>query len=144
MPTSFDIVEELALTTVNDYKLLKLYNKSQEGFKKWCDAFLISAVPKFYECYQDLSYDLSKREFEADLTNLEISILADFWIKEWMNREVQNSTQMENKLNINSSFTSHSAAQNLKERKDFLNGLREKAHQRITEYQLQNLDKIQF
>lgn len=144
MPTSFDTVEELALTTVNDYKLLKLYNKSQEGFKKWCDAFLISAVPKFYECYQDLSYDLSKREFEADLTNLEISILADFWIKEWMNREVQNSTQMENKLNINSSFTSHSAAQNLKERKDFLNGLREKAHQRITEYQLQNLDKIQF
>ena len=144
MPTSFDAVEELALTTVNDYKLLKLYNKSQEGFKKWCDAFLISAVPKFYECYQDLSYDLSKREFEADLTNLEISILADFWIKEWMNREVQNSTQMENKLNVNSSFTSHSAAQNLKERKDFLNGLREKAHQRITEYQLQNLDKIQF
>lgn len=45
MPTSFDNIEDLALVTVNDYKLLNLYNKNKDQFNQWVDGFLISAVP---------------------------------------------------------------------------------------------------
>lgn len=85
MPTSFDQVIDLALVTVDDYKLTKLYNQSQEGFQKWCDGFLLSAIPNFFQCRQSLDYDLTTRQFVSELTNTEISILADLWIIEWVN-----------------------------------------------------------
>ena len=85
MSTSFDQVIDLALVTVDDYKLVKLYNQSQEGFQKWCDGFLLSAIPNFFQCRQSLDYDLSTRQFVSELTNVEISILADLWIIEWVN-----------------------------------------------------------
>ena len=50
MATSFDIVEDRALMLVDDYKLTKLYNKSEDNFKKWCDGFLINAIPNFIRC----------------------------------------------------------------------------------------------
>ena len=83
--TSFDQVIDLALVTVDDYKLVKLYNQSEQEFKKWCDGFLLSAVPNFFQCRQSLEYDATTRQFVSDLTNIEISILADFWIIEWVN-----------------------------------------------------------
>ena len=85
MPTSFDQVIDLALVTVDDYKLVKLYNQSQQGFQKWCDGFLLSAIPNFFQCRQSLDYDLTARQFVSELTNTEISILADLWIIEWVN-----------------------------------------------------------
>lgn len=140
--TSFDIIEDLALVGVDDYKLLKLYNQSEEGFKNWCDSFLIKAIPNFYQCKQNLDYDLTNREFLSDLTNLEISILADLWVIEWMLREVQNSAQIQNKLQTSGGFKNHSSAQNLKEKSSYLDGMREKVRQKITEYQLQDISDI--
>lgn len=140
--TSFDVIEDLALVGVDDYKLLKLYNQSEEGFKNWCDSFLIKAIPNFYQCRQNLDYDLTNREFLSDLTNLEISILADLWVIEWMLREVQNSAQIQNKLQTSGGFKNHSSAQNLKEKSSYLDGMREKVRQKITEYQLQDISDI--
>lgn len=85
MSTPFDKVIDLALVTVDDYKLVKLYNQSEEGFNQWCDGFLLSAIPNFFQCNQSLDYDVNAREFVSDLTNVEISILADLWIIEWVN-----------------------------------------------------------
>lgn len=134
MATSFDAVIDLALNTIDDYKLGKLYNQSKEGFKKYCDGFLLSAVPNFYRCRQPLDYDAEAREFAADLSSLEISILADLWIIEWFNREYRNSAQIANKLNVASSFTSHSAAQNLKEKVSTIQWLRESVDKKISKY----------
>lgn len=142
MPTSFDKIIDTALLTVNDYKFLKLYNQSQEGFQKWCDGFLMSAIPNFFQCRQSLDFSLENREFVNDLTFTEISILADFWIIAWLDREIQDSSQIQNKLNIASAFTSHSPAQNLKEKLGLSNTLREKVYQKIVDYQIQDLDNI--
>lgn len=140
MATSFDTVIDLALITVNDYKLGKLYNHSQEGFQKWCDGFLIRAIPNFYECNQDLGYDSDLRVFFADLTPMEISILADFWVFEWVRREIDNSAQLQTTLQVSSAFTTHSPSQNLKEKLNLADEMREKAHQKIVQYQLQNVN----
>ena len=87
--TSFDIVIDLALTTINDYKLKKLYNISRDGFQTYCDSFLIRAIPNFVRCKQPLTFDIESRSFEADLTQMEISILADLWVIEWFNKEIK-------------------------------------------------------
>lgn len=139
--TPFDEVIDLALVTVDDYKLVKLYNQSEEAFKKWCDGFLISAIPNFFRCRQSLEYDATTREFVSDLTATEISILADLWIIEWFNRETQRSDAIQALLQ-SGSFKTHSAAQNLKEKGLYLDALYERVNQKITDYQLQDIENI--
>lgn len=136
MATSFDTIEDLALTVISDYKLVKLYNQSEEDFKTYCDGFLVNAVPNFTQCQQDLSYDLTTRTFTSDFTALEISILADFWAISWLTKEVQDATQINLKLSTSGGFETHSEAQNLKEKSSWLDRLRERVYQKITDYQL--------
>ena len=142
MPTSFDTIIDLALTLIDDYKLIKLYNQSQAKFLAYCDSLLISAIPNFFRCNQSLEYTAETRQFSNELTSAEISILADLWILEWFKKETQDSRKINALLQSSGSFKSHSAAQNLKEKSTYLDGLREKVEQKMTNYQLQNLDNI--
>lgn len=92
--TSFDRVEDLATRKVNDWKLGKIYNKSLDGYKTWCDGFLLNAIPNFAgKCWQSLEYNESERMFLSDLTNTEIDILATFWVLEWWERECNDAAQ---------------------------------------------------
>lgn len=144
MATSFDIIEDTALMVVDDYKLTNLYNSSLENFKGWCDGFLIKAIPNFYKCKQSLEYDAVNRQFVSDLDNLEISILADFWVIEWMRRETQDSTKINVLLQTSGSFKTHATAPNLNAKNNYMNELREKVHQKIDAYLLQNYDKEEW
>lgn len=97
---------------------------------------MIDAIPEFKECRQDLSYDINSRTFTADLTNLEIKILADLWVIGWFTRHTQDATQVDLKLSTSGGFITHSESQNLKEKSTYLDKLREKVSQKITDYQL--------
>lgn len=143
MATSFDTIIDRALIVVNDYKLLKLINQSQESFNTWCDGFIVVAVPNFTKCRQKLDYDLEKREFTADLTDIEISILADLWVLAWYERETNVATGINTLLQTNNSFKTHSASQNLKEKDARISSLYTKLHQKMeNDYELQYLDEI--
>lgn len=139
MPTPFDSVEDLALIAIRDYKIDKLYNHSIEQFQQYLDGFLLTAIPNFRNCRQSLDYDIEQRQFNADLSSMEQSILADLWVIEWFNKETNDATQIQNKLQVASAFTSHSASQNLKEKSTYLDKLREGVDLKITQYQLQAL-----
>lgn len=138
--TSFDEIIDIALVKVDDYKIMKAYNQSQDVFKQYCDGFLINAIPNFFQCKQSLDYNVDKREFISDLTNVEISILADFWVIEWFNREIQNSTKINALLQTSGSFKTHAASQNLKEKGAYIDTLREKVYQKIIDYLLQDIN----
>lgn len=142
MPTSFDEIIDLALTLIDDYKLVKLYNQSQTKFLAYCDSLLIAAIPNFFRCNQSLDYTTDTRQFNNQLTSSEISILADLWVVEWFKKETQDSKKINALLQSSGSFKSHSAAQNLKEKSSYLDELREKVEQKMTNYQLQNIDSI--
>lgn len=144
MATSFDTIIDLALSTVDDYTLVKLYNQGEAEFLKFCDGLLIRAIPNFYHCRQSLAYDAEKREFVSDFSPLEVSILADLWAIEWMTRKVDNSSQFQAKLQNSGSFKNHSEAQNLKEKTAWLDRMRERVYQKITDYQLENLSNEAF
>lgn len=144
MPTSFDTIIDLALTLIDDYALINLYNQSQQKFFTVCDSYLIAAIPNFTRCKQSLSYDATLRQFDNELTDLEISILADYWILAWFEKQTQDSKKFNALLQSSGSFKSHSAAQNLKEKNTYLNGLREKVSQKVTDYQAQDIESLSF
>ena len=144
MPTLFNTIIDLALTLIDDYALINLYNQNQQKFFTVCDSYLITAIPNFTRCKQSLSYDATLRQFDNELTDLEISILADYWILAWFKRQTQDSKKFNALLQSSGSFKSHSAAQNLKEKNTYLNGLREKVSQKITDYQAQDIESLSF
>lgn len=144
MPTPFDTIIDLALTLIDDYALINLHNQNQQKFFTVCDSYLIAAIPNFTRCKQSLSYDATLRQFDNELTDLEISILADYWILAWFKKQTQDSKKFNALLQSSGSFKSHSAAQNLKEKNTYLNGLREKVSQKVTDYQAQDIESLSF
>lgn len=142
MATSFDVIEDMGLGQIEDYTLIKSYNSNFVKFQTFCDGLLVNAIPLFTQCRQSLAYNLDAREFDSDLTNEEIAILADFWVIQWFGRKVNNSAQFQAKLQNSGSFKNHSEAQNLKEKTSWLDRLRERVYQRITDYQVGDLSNI--
>lgn len=142
MPTSFDEIIDLALITIDDYKLRKLYDLSIEQFQTYCDGFLISAIPNFYRCRHSLEFIESDRTFVEDLSLLEKKILADLYGIEWARNELQNAAQLRLKLQVPSSFKNHSSAQHIKELSSYIRTLEIDVDLKFTNYELQNIEAL--
>lgn len=143
MTTSFDNIIDLALTTIRDYRIDKLYQTDICAFKQYLDGFIVRGVARFTNCLEDLSYDVMIREFNNNLSNLVQSIIADYTVIEWMTSCTLDVTQFQLHLS-NSEFKHFSEAENLKQKRDTLDGLREKVSQLCTDYQIANLSKIPY
>jgi hypothetical protein len=133
MATKFSDIVDVALTTVQDYKLDNIYQTSPDDFATITNAFLLRGLPTFYKCKTPLTYDLDAGEFTNDLSIFEISILADLWVYQWFEWHVQKVTQFENSMTPND-FKHHSKAENLKQKSEYLDKIREKYSQKITNY----------
>lgn len=142
--TSFDQIETLALSIVEDYKLNKLFENSYDNFQKFCDSLLFNALPQFTECRQDLTYNAETREFGIDLTNLEIYILSRYWVIAWWERENNNAAQIALKLGIKNQYSYNSESQNFKEKQNVIDKLREEVDRATQEYLLLDLDSYGF
>lgn len=142
--TDFDTVIDMALTICNDYKIAKIYNNDEDAFKQYVDKFLISAVPNFWQCEQSLDYDIGNRTFSSTLTSLEISILADFWVIAWWQKETNDATQIAQKLRTTAFQFDGVSSQNFKEKQNIIDKLREEVSRKITEYQITNINKYSY
>jgi len=140
--TSFDTIETRALAVIEDYKLKKLFDSSIDGFEKYCDGLLMVAIPQFYECLKSLRYDEAARTFSEDLDEQEVSILANFFVITWWQRENNNAAQIALKLKTSQSFQFNSEAQNFKEKQNVIDKLREENARQINAYLAANLDSI--
>ena len=100
---------------------------------------MLRGLPQFTNCKTPLTYDTTTQSFTNTLTPLEISILADLWVYEWFEWHVQNVTQFENKMTP-SDFKHYSEAENLKQKSEYLDRLREKYSQKMVNYDLLNID----
>ena len=137
--TEFDEVIDLALITVDDYRLKKLYEDNVESFQTYCDGFLIKAIPRFEKCRQSLHYSAESRKFDSDLTYTEMSILANLWAIEWYTKDNQSYAMYRQHLQNAGSFKNHSEAQGLKENSVYADKLREEIDRQIIAYQLEDL-----
>lgn len=137
--TEFDDIIDLALVEISDYRIDKLWAKSEEEFKTYVDGFLITAIPLFHQCRQPLTYDASNRSFTSDLTSSEKSILAKLWVIQWYARDNQFFALYRQHLQNSGSFKNHSESQNLKEHSAYIDKLREEVNRLIVAYQLEDL-----
>lgn len=144
MATPFDVVGQRALSVIDDYKLRKLYDISVEAFEQKVDSFIINAVPRFWQSNTSLSYDAEMRQFENDLSDQEIQILADYCVITWWEGETNVANQIALKLKVGSSFTYNSEAQNFKEKQNVIDKLREEVDRQTTNYLLKDISSYDY
>lgn len=141
MGTPFTDIYDMAQIIINDYRINSLAQTDVNTYLKYMQGLLIKSLPKFKGCMQDLSYDIASATFNSTLTSDEIDILAELVALTWFNSIINDITQVNLHLQGRDKKTA-SAAQNLKEKSEYFDRLREKVRQEITDYQIQNLDTL--
>lgn len=133
MATSLSEIYDLFMQTCTDYRLINLFNTSEEDFEQYLEAWLEYAIVDFRICNQDLNYDVATKLFPVDLTRENKIILATLMMKYWLQKLVQDVTQMN--LHITDrDFKIASEAQNLREKTNHLNNVKEQCSQMLIEY----------
>jgi hypothetical protein len=143
MGTPFETVYDRALAVIKDYKLDSLAQTDYASFLLYWQSILEISVPDFTGCFNSLEYDDTLKEFNATLTNKEINILAKIMVAGWFSGQVQDVVQFQLHLQ-QKEFKHYAEGQNLKEKSEYLDRLREKYNQDIQDYQIENFSQVPF
>jgi len=140
MATPYSEVFDLFLTSIQDYRINRLYEKSVEDMENYLMSFLIKAIVNFRKCKTDLEdRDDINKTFNQTLSTDEKVILSNLMIVEWLTKEVNDILGMKNYLQ-DTDFKTYSSAQNLKEKKDLLITMKDIVDKQITQYSYNNFD----
>ena len=137
MGTTLSEVYDLFVMTVTDYRLSNLYTVSEEDFENYLQGFLEFAISDFIYCNQDLEYDDTTKEFPVTLTRANKTILAKLMMKHWMQKNVNDITQMNLHI-MDRDFKVASEAMNLREKVAALNSIKEECSQLLSDYYYKN------
>lgn len=153
MSCPFTNIYNLAQVTINSYKIERLKKASYEAFTEYMRSMLTVGIPEFSGCLQSLDYHSEEVEiddeiktiwyFDNDLTLTEQSILAKIIVYKWWVSLVQDVVAFSPKLSYRE-FKQLGTDQNLKQKSEYKDKLREEFNQNITDYQLSNLGSIPF
>lgn len=147
--TNFKVVYDRAMGRLRDYRLDNLFNKDEDAFYDFMRQKLYESIDTFNGCLSDLTYHsetigtVTEWYFDSTLTTKETSILAYGLIIAWMEQNMLDITQMNAKIG-NQSFKAYSEANNLKQKSEVLDKMREDKAREITEYHLQNFGSLPF
>jgi len=133
MATTFDEIENLALVTIQDYKLDKLYAQSQTDFSTFLAGLTIRAVPLFTNCSKTLDYNITTKTFTSTFDIFEKDILATLFIQIWLERVQQNLTQIASTMTPSDSKRT-GVSSLVKERQYLIDVAREKNSQKMCDY----------
>lgn len=154
--TPFSEIYDRALIVIRDYKLNDLANKNYASFLLFMKGFLETSIDLFNGTLNDLSWtesievetDDEGNEIEHDnsyfnetLTSKEKSILAMIVVYNWFLKETQDVTEFNLHLKTRD-FQVLSEANNLRQKSEYLDRLREKYLYEIQQYQLNNLESF--
>lgn len=149
-----DVLDRCYITLFTDYKLDNLIKIDETAFYTFLGGFLINSIDMFNGCLTDLSYheetvvdeegnDVVIYVFDNELTSKEVYILCLGVSLGWYKKAMDDVTQF--KLHLSTkNFKSYSEQQNLQRRLERLGAMEEEFSEAITQYQLNNLDKLPF
>jgi len=147
MTTEASDINDLFMSQVSDYTLTNLYNTSASALNTYLEPWLLLAIDDFNVCTQDLTFTVSSGSVEGFFTETLVqknkNILSQIMTKYWLAHEVQDIIQMRNFLQ-DRDFRRHSAAQNLRAKKDFYNAKKEELSQILVEYGFLNEDWVSW
>lgn len=133
--TSYEAIYNTALSKITDPQLAMLPEEDLEGMLY---GWMKSAIAKHRKCTSDLSdRDEELKQFNADLTDLEVEILGILMAREWVSGQLLSVT---NTLQVFSGKETKyfSQAQHLAELKDLDEKLRLEAQQLSRDYTYAN------
>lgn len=139
MATSYDDIIDLALVSIRDYKLDKLYKIDEEAFRTVMIGFLTRAIPNFDNCKNDLSLR-NDSGFESDLNLYEIDILADWTVIKWLDKEINDVRQITGMMQNKNEAHRYSEANLLKEKVNMREVKREEVDRKQSLYGLRGTD----
>lgn len=134
--TKFEEVYSLFLSSIQDYTIKNLFIYDIDVAQEMIEYFLLKAIPKFRNCEKNLKdVNMECKVFNCKLDLEEEVILSDLMILSWMDRVVNDITQMNLSLN-DLDFRHFSEERNLKEKSAYADRIREKVSQEMTNYGL--------
>ena len=140
MATPYSEVFDLFLTSIQDYRINRLYEKSVEDMENYLMSFLIKAIVNFRKCKTDLEdRDDTNKVFNQTLSTDEKVILSNLMIVEWLTKEVNDILSLRNFLQ-DTDFKTYSQANNLKEKRELLTTMKEMVDKQIVQYSYNNFD----
>ena len=100
--TKFEEIYSLFLSTIQDYTIRDLFMNDVDTANQMVEYFLLRAIPKFRNCEKNLlDVDTEHKNFKVNLNLEEKIILSDLMVLSWMDRVIDNITQMNMNLNDN-------------------------------------------
>ncbi len=110
MSTPYSDVINASTIKFDDYQMNKLKVEKPDNWMLRMEGFLLNGLPLFNKCRKDL-YDRDEdlKQFNADLTGIEIDILSDCIRIMWLERTLND------KLNLNSMIQDKNSAKRVNE-----------------------------
>lgn len=138
--TTFEELYELFLSKVQDYRLRNAFLSDVNIATAMCYKYLIQAISKFTSCRNDIQHPNTElAQFNCTLSVDEKNILTDLMVESWIDRNIQDLTQININLN-DSTFKHASEANNLNAKMELRDRLREIVHQSMWMYDFNNTD----
>lgn len=139
MATSLSEIYDRFMMNVTDYRLIDLYDTSEESFETYLQAWLEYAIDDFENCSQSLVFDDTSKLFTVVLTTKNQNILAKLMVKYWLKKLINDITQMN--LHITDrDFKIASEAQNLREKVAYYKVVEEDCSQILNNYEYNEND----
>lgn len=139
MATSYDDIIDLALVSIRDYKLDKLYKLDENSFRTVMLGFLTRAIPNFDNCRADLT-KTTEDGFEETLDVYEIDILADWTVIKWLDKEINDVRQITGMMQNKNEAHRYSEANLIKEKVNMRETKKEEVDRKQTLYGLRGTD----
>jgi hypothetical protein len=141
LATPYSSVIDLALVTIRDYNIDKLYALSPTDFETYMEGFLIKAIPSFDNCAKDLSdRNDTLKQFNESLNDTEIRILAEYLTVEWLTSEINDIKQLRAMLQNGKEAHRFSEANLLKEKVNLKSTTLENINNLKTSYDFKGTD----
>lgn len=139
--TPYDDILDLALVSIEDYRLNKLSKESPEDFKLVLEGFMIRGLSNFENCTKDLSDRNDELHcFNTQLDDLEKSIIADWTAIMWLDKEINDTRQITSMLQNRNEAHRYSEANNLKAKADHRVQMVEDVKHKQSMYGLKHID----
>ena len=139
--TPYDDIIDLALVSIEDYHLNKLAIDSPNDFNIVLEGFMIGGLANFENCNKDLSQRSDKdRLFKVKLDEIEKSIIADYTVISWLDKEINDVRQITGMMQNQKEAHRYSEANNLNAKVHRRDQLMEQVATKKTTYSLNKVD----
>jgi len=140
MNTPFSDIYKLFLGSLRDYRLQNMFMHDPKSGDDMLKTYLLRAIPKFFNCEKDIkTVDSDNSTFLCELDLEEQVILAQFMVLAWYDQEINDIRKIDIHLS-DSSFKHTSEGENLKQKSEYVDRLREKAYYDLRTYGYRTTD----